>query len=254
MGILQTLPDIITAVGGLGTAAFGLVDSTKVFWGGVNRIGFGDITTAITKLTPKLAVGLTQERILGTLRGNWYTGTALNDQKSIAKSLIKQGLNPQNAADLALLTGVDKDLLTSVAENIIANTALTPDESDAYSRFDFVLTAMLDEAYQNADQSYTNWTRVVASIFALALAVVGGAILHQNNLAQALANLHAAADAHAVAIAQAAVNAAAKAYLGSNDMWVALLAGLLATPLAPIAKDLSSALATAVNTLQTIKK
>ena len=33
------LGHIITAIGGLGTAAFGLVDSTKVFWGGVNRIG-----------------------------------------------------------------------------------------------------------------------------------------------------------------------------------------------------------------------
>jgi hypothetical protein len=32
------------------------------------------------------------------------------------------------------------------------------------------------------------------------------------------------------------------------------MAGVLATPLAPIAKDLSSALATAVNTMQQIKK
>jgi hypothetical protein len=37
-------------------------------------------------------------------------------------------------------------------------------------------------------------------------------------------------------------------------MFVALMAGVLATPLAPIAKDLSSALATAVNTMQSIKK
>ena len=35
---------------------------------------------------------------------------------------------------------------------------------------------------------------------------------------------------------------------------VVLFAGLLATPLAPIAKDLSSALATAVNTMQLVKK
>jgi hypothetical protein len=37
-------------------------------------------------------------------------------------------------------------------------------------------------------------------------------------------------------------------------MAIALIAGLLATPLAPIAKDISSALSTAVNTMQTIKK
>jgi hypothetical protein len=35
---------------------------------------------------------------------------------------------------------------------------------------------------------------------------------------------------------------------------IALLMGLLATPLAPIAKDLSTALATAVNTMQLVKK
>jgi hypothetical protein len=44
------------------------------------------------------------------------------------------------------------------------------------------------------------------------------------------------------------------AYLHSNDLWIALVAGVLATPLAPIAKDVSSALSTAVNTMQAIKK
>jgi ABC-type Na+ efflux pump permease subunit len=38
------------------------------------------------------------------------------------------------------------------------------------------------------------------------------------------------------------------------DMFLALLVGLLATPLAPIAKDISTALATAVNTMQLVKK
>jgi hypothetical protein len=39
-----------------------------------------------------------------------------------------------------------------------------------------------------------------------------------------------------------------------RDVVLAVLVGLLATPLAPIAKDLSSALATAVNTMQVVKK
>jgi hypothetical protein len=38
------------------------------------------------------------------------------------------------------------------------------------------------------------------------------------------------------------------------DWPVSLLVGLLATPLAPIAKDFSTALATAVNTMQLVKK
>jgi len=37
-------------------------------------------------------------------------------------------------------------------------------------------------------------------------------------------------------------------------MFISLLIGLLATPLAPIAKDISSALTSAVNTMQTVKR
>jgi hypothetical protein len=224
---LQSLPNIIMAVGGLGTAAFGLVDSTKVFWGGVNRIGFKRISGSVKNLTTHLSAGLNQDRILGTLRANWYNGTALNDQKSIAKSLIKQGLNPANALDLTAQTGVDKDLLNSVATKIQTGTALLQPESDVYSRFDFVLTALFDEVYQHADQAYTNWTRVWASGFALVLGFVGGWTLNGCSIGQ---------------------------YWWTHDMWIAVVSGLLATPLAPVAKDLSSALATAVNTMQIIKK
>jgi hypothetical protein len=228
MGILQSLPQIITAIGGLGTASFGLVDSTKVFFGGVNRIGFGRIAGAVTKLTPGApAAGLSQAKILATLRANWYNGTDLNSQKSIAKSLIKQGMSPTNAPALAAVTGVDAGVLGSVATKISAGTPLASSESDVYARFDFILTALLDEVYQGSDQAYTNGTRIVAFIFAVALAIVGGWSLH---------------------------NGAAGRYLWSHDMGLAFLAGILATPLAPIAKDLSSALASAVNTMQSIKK
>jgi hypothetical protein len=227
MGMLQSLPQIITAIGGLGTAAFGLVDSTKPFFGGVNRIGFGRIASAVASLTPGApASGLTQAQILATLKANWYNGTDLGSQKSIAKSLIKQGLNTTNAAALANVAGVDAAVLQSVAAKITSGTALEQNESDVYARFDFILTALLDEVYQLSDQAYTNGTRIVASIFAVGLALVGGWTLHPNTTS---------------------------AYWMSRDMGIALLAGILATPLAPIAKDLSSALATAVNTLQTMK-
>jgi hypothetical protein len=44
------------------------------------------------------------------------------------------------------------------------------------------------------------------------------------------------------------------AFWTSADLPLAILVGLLATPLAPIAKDISTALATAVNTMQLVKK
>lgn len=228
MSLLQNLSQVITAIGGLGTAAFGLVDATKPFGGGVNRIGFKRIETVARSLTPGAAVaGLTQDKIVDTLRSNWYNGTDLSSQKSIAKSLIKVGLTPANAAVLASVTGVDPAVLQTVAASVSSGTALTAAQSDVNARFDFVLTALLDEVYQDSDQAYTNGTRVVASGFAMVLAFVGGWTLNNGTLAS---------------------------YLSSNDLWLALITGVLATPLAPVAKDLTSALATAVNAMQLAKK
>jgi hypothetical protein len=227
MNGVQNLPDVIMAVGGLGTAAFGLVDSTKVFWGGANRIGFARIRNTVTALAPAIGTnGLTRDKIIDTLRSNWFNGKDLEGQKAIAKSLLKLGLNGATATALANATGVDAQTLTSIANKIAAGTEFTATESDVYSRFDLILTAILDEVYQDSDQSYTNGTRTLAAFFAVVLAFFGGWALNGGTLAH---------------------------YWWTKDMGEAIFAGLLATPLAPVAKDISSALATAVNTMQKLK-
>lgn len=228
MSILQDLPNIITAVAGLGTAAFGLVDSTKVFAGGVNRIGFSQIKDLISKLTPGTQVNaLEQSKIIETLRANWYNGQDLTKQKAVAKSLIKLGLNETNAAAVAKATGVDEATLQSAVTKMAAGTSLAQLESDVYARFDVIVTAMLDHIYQDSDQRYVNGARVTAGVFAVLLAFAGGWIANAGTF---------------------------QVYLHSGDLWRALLAGVLATPLAPVAKDLTSALSTAVNAMQTVKK
>ena len=221
---LQNLPRIITAIGGLGTAAFGLVEATKVFWGGVNHIGFKGIRTAVTPLLPSGANALPPQKVVATLEANWFNGTDLGSQKAIAKSLIKLNLSPANAADLAAATGVDSSILSAVATSIATGTALTPPQSDVYARFDLIVTALLDEAYQRSDQVYRNGTKAWAMLFSILLALGGGFILHDGN------------------------------GWSRYDLVEILVVGLLGTPLAPIAKDLSTALATAVNTLQLVKK
>ncbi len=229
---LQNLPQVITAIGGLGTAAFGLVDAGKSFLSGINRIGFKGIQTAVTPLTPTHTVAgqssnaLSRQKILATLEANWINGTDLGSQKSIAKSLIKLNLNPGNAADLAAATGVDSGILTDVATKIAAGDSLSSAESDVFARTDLIVTALLDEAYQRSDQVYRNSTRALAMLVAIGLALIGGYTLHTEGSPLSL----------------------------RHDLFDAALIGLLATPLAPIAKDLSTALATAVNTLQLVKK
>ncbi len=218
--LLQHIPQLVTAIGGLGTAAFGLVDASKVLWGGVNHIGFPGIRNAVSKLIPGQSSNtLPPGKILATLQANWVNGTDLGSQKSIAKSLIKLSLNPQNAHAIADATGLDPTIFTGVVAKIASGTSLSAAESDVYSRFDLIVTALLDEAYQRSDQVYRNSTRALAAAIAVALAMAGGVMLQP-----------------------------------PVDWPVSLLVGLLATPLAPIAKDFSTALATAVNTMQLVKK
>jgi hypothetical protein len=220
---IKSLPQIVTAIGGLGSAAFGLVDASKAAWGGVNNIGFSGIKKTVSSLTPgNPPNALSQDKILATLKANWFNGTDLGSQKSIAKSLIKLNLNPTNAPSLAAATGVSAPVLAAVANSIAAGIPLTSAESDLYGRFDLILTALLDETYQRADDIYRNSTRAIAAIVAVVLAIVGGLTLNPQ---------------------------------ANHDQIVQfVIVGLLATPLAPIAKDLSTALATAVNTLQLVKK
>jgi hypothetical protein len=169
------------------------------------------------------ANALSQGHIIETLHSNWINGTDLSSQKAIAKSLIKLNLSPTNAPALATETGIDPAVLTTVATSILAGTPLTPAQNDVYGRFDLIVTALLDETYQHSDDDYRNWTRAIASVVAVLLAVAGGFIVF-NNLS-------------------------ALQVIGRS-----VLVGLLATPLAPIAKDLSTALATAVNAMQAVKK
>jgi hypothetical protein len=230
--VLSNLPQVVTAIGGLGTAAFGLLEAIKPVIPWVNQTGFSRIHKTVSALTPdepgarQPLNALPRKNILESLLANWINGTDLASQKAIAKSLVKLHLSAGNAAELAATTNVDPALLTEVAKSIVSGTALTQPQSDAYARFDLIVTALLDESYQYADQVYRNWTRALAAVIAVALAFFGGW-----SMAGSWPD-----------------------FWFKPDMFLALLVGLLATPLAPIAKDLSTALATAVNTMQLVKK
>ena len=224
------LGQVITAIGGLGTAAFGLVDAAKSAFSGINRVGLKHIHEVVSELAPEGASAggpvnaLPQANILESLEANWVNGNDLASQKAIAKSLIKLHLSSANASTVAVKASVDPAVLTAVASNLETGPPLSQAESDTYSRFDLIVTALLDEAYQVSDQVYRNFTKTLAALVAVALAVAGGWSLDGAN------------------------------FWSPKEIALAVLVGLLATPLAPIAKDLSSALASAVNTMQLIKK
>ena len=221
------LTKIVLAMGSLGTAAYGVVDVSKAFGGGISNRGFGDITTAVSKFIPAPAPGdksaLTLPSVLVTLRANWLNGMALGDQKAIAKALIKLNLNSTSAPGMAAATGVDAAVLASIASKLSTGVALTAIETDAFGRFDLLLTAVLDQGYQRGDQRYRNSAKLLAVPVAVVLALLGLWAINPHDL-QAM------------------------------DYWKAVAAGILATPLAPIAKDVAGAITTASKVAQAWKK
>lgn len=232
-----SLPQATLAIGALGTAATGLVDSTKAFWGGMSRAGFGFIQSVVVRLVPQtphtdFGTGLSREDILDTLRANWMNGMDTASQKSIAKSFIKLHFNSATAERLAKETNVNIALLQQVAAKMPISSQsttgpsepqpLTAIESDTFGRFDLALSALVDKAYERGDQWYRNWCKVLAAAFAVGLAFAGNYSL----------GLH-----HDPYI----------------PAWQALIIGLVATPLAPVAKDIANAIQTASDTMQTLK-
>jgi hypothetical protein len=241
MAIAFDLGTTVTAIGALGTASFALVDTTKIARdGGISNSGFSCIESAVRQFfpdatrKPKSSLFSDESRpvdderkLLDILHGHWINGSALGDQKAIAKSLIKLRLTPQTAEHFAVATSVDGKILSQVAFRMTEGLELSPQEVNALGRFDLALTAILDEGYQRADQKYRNSARVLASVVAVVLAVLGGL---------------------------AVTETAAATYFWSAEMARAVLCGLLATPLAPIAKDLANAVAAGVKVAQTFKR
>ena len=223
------LSKVVLAVGALGTAAYGLVDTTKALGdGGVSKVGFNDIRKILTLFVEEAvdtdnantsALGL--RSIEATLTANWINGMALADQKAVAKALIKLNLSATTANTMATATGVSPQILKSIAEKLPTGTALTPEETDVYGRFDLLLSSLLDQGYQRGDQRYRNRAKILAVPFAVLLAVLGALGIY----------------------------GADPRYLG-----LSVIAGLLATPLAPVAKDVASAIQVGAKVAQLWKK
>ena len=249
MGTLDTasLGQISAAVGALGLAASSLVDGSKALpGGGISKKGFDSIEAAVdlflpNEPTPVSASALAKpgkpapspsarptlaNSILQTLQSHWINGMALDDQKAIAKSLVKLKLTPETADTFAKATDVDAQALAGVATAMTTGAALTTQQANTLGRFDLALTAILDSAYQRADQRYRNVSKLWSSIVAVALSVAGAWILDAN---------------------------AGTGFSAVHAM-LSLVVGIVAVPLAPVAKDLTSAISAGVKVAQSLRR
>ncbi|EJB01754.1 hypothetical protein Rleg9DRAFT_0496 [Rhizobium leguminosarum bv. trifolii WSM597] len=221
-GAIGDFGNILAAASAIGTTSFGLVDSTKAFRGGISNAGFGHIKIAVDGFRPALAV-VNPDDPFQTMKANWLNGVPKEDQKAIAKSLVRLGITTTTAADLATAApGVDGTLFATAATKVSAGQDLTEQEINVLGRFDAILDARMDAGFERADQLYRNASKFLAAAISVVLSIAGMTVVQ-------------------------------KGVPESFDFFLALLVGLLATPLAPIAKDISSALSTTVAALKSVK-
>jgi hypothetical protein len=227
---VQSIPDVgdsIAAIAALGTAAYGLVDASKAMWGGASNAGFGRIKDSLARFNP--ALNTLGNAPWQTLRANWLNGVAKADQKAAAKALIHLALSPGNAAALAEAVNMDANALKTAASKINQGDELNKTDMDILGRFDALVSAILDAGYERADQQYRNTAKLLSALVAVVLAAIAGGVI------------------------QSANGVGLGGYLGSKEFLVAIIIGAVSTPLAPIAKDLSTSLAAAAKAVGALK-
>jgi hypothetical protein len=223
--MLDDLPDLILAVGALGTASYGLVDVSKAFGGGVSNRGFARIAATMRAFYPDRAGPIGLAEVLDILRAGWLNGKPMTEQMEEARRLIDLGLDPVTAPLLAAAAGLDPVRMAALAAKLDLGQALDDQDSALQERFHRIVSLRLDGAYQHADQAYRNAAKAWAVAVSLALALFGGWLLPRDG-----------------------------AYLFSPEFWQATVIGLLAAPLAPVSKDLANALGAGVKALQAVRK
>jgi hypothetical protein len=214
--------NFLAATAGVAAASYGLVDVSKLLWGGISNAGFGHIKRALSPFEASFS-DAGNKSLLKVVRANWLNGVPLSEQKNIAKSLIKVGLSPKSAFKLADAVGLDPPLLRAAVDKVAANNSLDPSDTNTLSRFDALVSAAVDAGFDRADQKYRNSAKGLSSIIAIGLAVIGGAVVHAQGGEIQWGN-----------------------YFGSQDFLASLLLGATASALAPVAKDLSSRLSRSV--------
>jgi hypothetical protein len=221
MGVPSTPADaigtIVAAAGALGTACFGIVEALK--WTPVGEAGFRQIKKL---LGPDLlgalqiAYGAQYDQLL---RAQYRQDS--QQQTLIAKSLrqgVRLGLTPANAAALAGYLGtVTAPSLLAAATNVANGVALATADQNAIGRFEMAVDARIDSALSQAQDVYLGTIRCAASVLAVVIAEAVQYMLGTSAVANPL---------------------------------TALLVGVVAVPLAPIANDVVSALQAATKALR----
>jgi hypothetical protein len=216
---------IVLAIGALGMAAFGIVEALK--WTRLGEAGFAAIVKGLGPLmnTLKSAYGPAFEALLRAQ----YRG----DNKELARVIrqgVRVGLTPDNAGEAAdFLQVASAEDLKAVAAALKEGSALSDAQRNMLGRFELAVDARIDAALTLAQSHYAGTQRCAASLIAVAIALVAGIWMRGT---------------------QANFTGPITFRTFSPVLLQSLLVGIAAVPVAPIAKDLVSALQAATTAIR----
>lgn len=207
------LVDFVVAAGALGTAAMGIVEGFKSIR--ITPFGFSKLRENITWSNKALgnAYGDQVDELLKSL---YRLGRSGGELPRILRQGVRIGLDKDNAKYLAdSILGSSGDELEKIAVKNAAGKDLSAEEKNILGRFEVALDARIDAALALAERVYINSIRFAAFFVAIVLALVTAAFLDPT----------------------------------PDNFFTALVAGIVAVPLAPIAKDVAKAIQSATSAI-----
>jgi hypothetical protein len=204
------LGQFVLAAGAVGTAAMGIVEGCKSAH--FRPIGFSRFLKSIQWAEPALirAYGPGQQDLVESL---YRLNRSKGDLPRILRQGVRIGLNETNAAEMeGVLLGAGRDDLPAIAKKASRGEELDKQERNLLGRFEVAADARIDAALSLAERAYKNGVRARAFVVALALSCG----------------------------ASFSLGATSTAFSAFDRLVLALIVGLVAVPVAPIAKDVAS--------------
>ena len=231
---LEQLIAFLLAVGAIGAAAMAVSEGFKTCW--LTPMGFKPFKKNISWADKALEVAY-GPKYEETLESLYRMNRSKGDLPKILRQGVRIGMTTKTAGELSNVVGdCTAEQLEAVAGKVAAGELLapggkeTPDEKrvreaakNTLGRFEMAADARIEAALSLAERHYTNGMRLGAFVVAIALSV-GAALLignHENDL---------------------------------YKYWIhGVIVGLIAVPIAPIAKDLTKGLQSATKAVKAIK-
>lgn len=213
------LTEMVLAAGSLGTAAYGIVDGFK-FSAKFAAAGFHQIRLALgTPIYDALRYAYGSQ-FTDLMRAQYINGRSSGDLPRTLRQGVRLALNSDNAEVLAAAIGhLDGKALKEAAIAVETGTNVSDQQRSLIARFEVAVDTRVEAALALAENKYKGVMQLRASCVSIVLAVIGSFALNVEQSSEGLS--------HAFTF---------------EDFVIALIVGVAAVPLAPIAKNVSTAL------------